>query len=675
MVFQYPLALIGLVLIPLIIILRIWQARPIKIYVSSILVWRQLSETAPQAKQRAIIKIVLVTLLLILAVSALVLGLARPVLKTTTLVVRPIIILLDNSSTMNSLTNDKTTTRWQQAVRELKTLLTAVPLVTSVSLLVGAQGVGNTYLDKSPEEVSDLIDQLTPVDLASDTEELIRRAVGLINRYRNGQAVPYICICSDRMPVAETLKLLTVEPCFILVGEPSRNYGLTHIAANQKQGTTLIDMLVRINNFSDSVVTGLPLEISGQIFDESGKIAATSLITRTTVSLKAREEKTLILENLASAESSKIPPVIEASLRVTDDLAVDNRVWLSLMPQHKARVAVIGSSAPSLLRILQLQPQLAVEYLPVSNLKVSLLDFQAYDLYIFNHCLPAPAEIARPIVLINPPDDFYPFKVAGTITNPVPNSLDLNAPLLAYVNLSEVHFWMGLKIEVAPENKEVFHNIVSADGHPLIGEWRTGNQPGLLIGFDPEWRGATSQTDWTMSISFPIFWTNLVNYLLVAAPLAQDYIFYHTGTVIKPNLRTLFSAEQLAGSKEIILVRPDGTRKSFTAISLAFIPDKVGIYQIKAGEQTRFFSVNLCVADGSDNSGQLERSDLPAHYSWPYPDKSGLPHYNGIIKKDQTSKIKDQIENTTTQLRSLTAWFALVGLGFLLLAWYLERRV
>jgi hypothetical protein len=27
------------------------------------------------------------------------------------------------------------------------------------------------------------------------------------------------------------------------------------------------------------------------------------------------------------------------------------------------------------------------------------------------------------------------------------------------------------------------------------------------------------------------------------------------------------------------------------------------------------------------NSGQLERSDLPAHYSWQYPDKSGLPYY------------------------------------------------
>jgi hypothetical protein len=519
-----------------------------------------------------------------------------------------------------------------------------------------------------------LIDTLTPLDLPPEVDYLVTQGAGLVNRYKNaGKNVgaPQVYLCSDEMPGAELLNLLPKDLLFIIVGQTSRNCAITHFAATKNHQSNKADLLTRIINFSDTPVNNIPLEIYAHTLSRQGTLSDGQLITKTLVGLKAKENRTFILENifLPTQPSGPSAPIIEANLKIVDDLACDNRVWLSLNPSRKFRVVLVGKSAPSVLRALQAQPQLEVEYIPVttSNFQIPVSTF--YDLYLFNHCLPIAEQLPSDIklVLINPPGDFYPFGIRGTITNLVPDYLDLNSTLLEYVNLSEIHLWRGLKIEVAPEAKDSFHTFVSADKNPLIGEWHKGDGHFILLGFDPEWTGPQSQTDWAMSISFPIFWTNLVNYLLgnnqipiTESQTNQEYIFYHSGELIRPDLRTLFTGDQLAKSKNISLFLPDGKEKIFepefppkrdsdrSIGTFAFIPDKVGIYMVKAGDQTRHLAVNLCDERASDN--------------------------NGVTLKSQIPNLKSQMEkNSVIHLKPLTTWLVLIGLGLLAVAWYLER--
>ncbi len=668
MMLQNPLALIGLVLIPLIIILRLWQTRPVKIFVSSIFIWRRLSETSLKTQNRSVRKIVLVTLILILAVSALVLGLAQPALETTKMVSRPVIILLDNSVGMTSVVGDRDQTRWQYAMGELKAFLKDLPGFTPVTLMVGAQGIASVYRDQTPRGVSQLIELLTPFEVPSGMENLVFQAAGIINSYTRESSeealIPQVYICSDRMLDKELLKLLSIEPVFILVGEPSRNAAITHAAVLRSEKANSINILVRTNNFSTATLNDIPLEVYA--YDPDNE-AEPNLITKTTVTLLAGVQQTFILGNIdlpgrASGTSSS---VVKIRLDIKDDLTCDNRVWLSLSPSRKLKAVLIGKSAPGIQRALQVQPNLEVEYLPIDAPRVSATAL--YDLYIFKQCLPAACLPVRQgqaglsvseqlppeakVVLVDPPADFYPMSIKGGLDNPALDFIDIDAPLLSYVDLSEIHIWRSSQIEIDTDMQDSFHAFVSSDQNPLIGEWYQDRQHFIVIGFNPDWHGVKSQTDWALSISFPIFWTNLVNHLLDKEPSARtgrDYVFYYSGELVRPNLRMLFDADQLAQTKELTLLLPDGSDQSFEPSSFAFIPEQVGIYRIKTKEQTHFFTVNLCNNQASDNNGVTQSYQSP-----------------NVAHQKATMPIK--------HINSLTKWFVLAGLVLLMLTWFLER--
>ena len=80
MTLQNPLALLGLMLIPLLILLKLWRHRPSKVVVPSLLLWQKLKEGYVSTESHFQKKLFITLLLQALAVFILVLGWALPIL-------------------------------------------------------------------------------------------------------------------------------------------------------------------------------------------------------------------------------------------------------------------------------------------------------------------------------------------------------------------------------------------------------------------------------------------------------------------------------------------------------------------------------------------------------------------------------------------------------------------
>ncbi len=333
------------------------------------------------------------------------------------------------------------------------------------------------------------------------------------------------------------------------------------------------------------------------------------------IKLKPGEQTSVIFEKVDLKDVS----VIHARLDLEDDLACDNDAWLALTTQAKLRVCLTGEQNPLLHRTLEVNPLVEIDYHP------HLPDVKArnYDLYIFNNALPGSmarrSESLPPhgrLVVINPPNDFGPFRIRGKIEDPEIVYTDPNSPLLAYVDFKDFHIWQTLNIEVTGIEKRFFQRLVASGQTPLIGEWKWRDRHLILIAFDLAWRGTEGDTDWSQAISFPIFWANLIKYFASGIGISEmEYIYYRTG-------------------------RPTGL--------LSFIPDKVGLQEIGTGDNKKTIAVNLADETESNNEGASQAL---------LPDQ--VPHKEAVF---------------VVYSKSIIPWLVFAGLALLILAWWLERK-
>lgn len=103
---QNPIALLGLLLIPIVILLKLWRLRPVTHIVSSIFIWQRLKDKGVAERVQQRWKFTFILLLQCLAIASLVLALANPAFTRMKKVSRHAIIILDNSASMTSLKSE-----------------------------------------------------------------------------------------------------------------------------------------------------------------------------------------------------------------------------------------------------------------------------------------------------------------------------------------------------------------------------------------------------------------------------------------------------------------------------------------------------------------------------------------------------------------------------------------
>jgi hypothetical protein len=192
------------------------------------------------------------------------------------------------------------------------------------------------------------------------------------------------------------------------------------------------------------------------------------------------------------------------------DMECDDKVML--LPPQPCRINIAGKDNPALTKALKSLPSVSV------NSKSD-----ASDITIFNETLPLTLP-AQAIVINSIPETKAFWDYHGKLDRPLVTGIDTSSPILKYCDLN-VFNNIPYAQKLLPREKEYIKPIITASGafgdeSVLIGEWRKGDRHLVFLNFPLEWRGQANPTDWTLTPSFPIFWTNLINYL---HPISQEY--------------------------------------------------------------------------------------------------------------------------------------------------------
>ena len=508
MILENPIGLWALSAIIAVLILHRLRQRPERRQVSSLIIWKRIERLLTIAPVRPKSRLYLILMLQILAVIGLAIALARPIWRATQPEPLHLVFLIDNSASMGSLSpylrnNLPYGPRWNYLVWEIKDMMAGSPVDTTVSLYQVPPL--KSFIGLKRQEVNSVLDSLNQMNIPSDLESLVALVQGVKGEFY---------FCSDKLPPEAIMERFPQKPHLILVGNPYPNQAIIRASATPVSGKSdYYDVFAVVKNYSRDQTARVKLDLF-YLTDDKVEIK----LGRQESEGPVNESRNFFFREISLPNQ----PVITISIKPYSpyDLACDNQVWL--VPPRPCKVNMAGKDNPALTKALKAIPSVSLN----SKADVS-------DIIVFNEISYAilkdetgQASVATKFIIINTvPDinkEFWDYQ--GRLERPLVTGIDTSSPILKYCDLN-VFNSIPYALKLLPKEKEYIKPIinvssVSEDECVLIGEWRKGNWHLVFLNFPLEWRSQTSPTDWTLTPSFPIFWTNLINYL---HPISKDY--------------------------------------------------------------------------------------------------------------------------------------------------------
>jgi len=507
MILENPIGLWALSAIIAVLILHRLRQRPERLQVSSLVIWKKIERLLTIAPVRSKSRLYLILMLQILAVIGLALALAKPIWRTTQPEPLHLVFLIDNSASMTSGSiakklNDAwliTGGRWQVMKEKINEVIYKSPSGTTVSFYQVPPL--KSFINIEHYAAFNTNAYLELMEIPSDLESLVSLVQGVKGEFY---------LCSDKLPSEPILNKFPKKPHLILVGAPSDNRAIIRASATPTPDKEdYYDIFAIVKNYSFNSLKNISVgwnKWGGQTMDSQQ------------IDLDANEEKSL------SFKSVYLPDKVGlgVALKDDDDMRCDN--YASLIPPQKYKINIVGNDNPALRKALAANSALVeINYSPVIN---ETEEDTLYDICIYNEILPF--SLPKKAVVINSAsekaivDGFWRYQ--GRLERPEVTGIDTSSPILKYCDLN-VFNSIPYAQKLLPKEKEYIKPIinvssVSEDECVLIGEWRKGDRHLVFLNFPLEWRSQTSPTDWTLTPSFPIFWTNLINYL---HPISKDY--------------------------------------------------------------------------------------------------------------------------------------------------------
>ena len=579
MAFITPLALAFAGLSIPIILLYMLKLRRRDVLVSSTLLWQRLlrDREANAPWQRLRRNLLLLLQLLILAL--LTLSLARPFVSAPSVASGSVVILLDASASMQArdvMDISSAPTRFDAACDAAHEVIAGIGSGDVATLVavgpqprVLASATGNkTLLHRTLEDVS-------PSNGAADWESAFAlTSAGLV-----GAADTQVVIISDGA-LPDSLPSLPGRVRFVGVGGAGDNVAIAALAT--RAGPTGPQVFIRVVNYGE--VDAEPLvefSADGALFDARR------------LSVPKRSDA----HNGASLTLTDLPydmHVLQAQLSTEDSLPLDDVAWDVHVPPASGRVLLLSEGNLFLERALGALPD--VELTRAAPDQPPSAD-EDYALYVYDAVTPTLP--SGNLWLIGPQaslGDESSIKVGGFFTNTAISQIAADAPLLRYVDLSDLHILRARVVEPPPAARV----LVEAEGGPL-----------LFVAERPEGRLAVltfdlRDSDLPLQIAFPILTANLVDWLL-----PQGAATFPLGEGRRSSLRPgdPVPLQPDPEAVEIIVTAPDSTRSSFPVaekLPVFAATDQPGIYLVEQFDrsekslQSAAFAVNLFDETESD---------------------------------------------------------------------------
>jgi hypothetical protein len=562
-----PLALFWLGLAIPLVALYLLKVRPRRAVVPTLLFFGQIFKEK-QARSlwrrlRHLVSLLLQLLLLLL----LVLALADPVFNWQLRQARRMVLVVDNSASMNA--TDVAPSRLERARAEGHKVIAGLrPRDEMAVVTAGGRPQVVCGLTAHQASLRQALDGVAPSDSPTQVVEAVALARRLLADGPNREVVLLTDGCfagAKELAGADDVRLLQV-------GARTANAGITRFQARRSLVDPLgYEILAEVRNFSDG-----PLDVRFDLDLEGNPIEVVPL------HLEAGGSWTKVFAKTAAAGGR-----LTAKLDPPDALAADNEAR-ALLPRQQARPVLLVSA-----------PNVFLEKVFEANPLVRLTMTSALPtapppgtLTVFHRMVPARLP-PGPVFVIDPAGPCELWELGAKLVNPLVDKQDLDSPLLAHLKLDNVLLQEARALQLHCTPKVL---IASATGDPLLFavERPGGNVLVLTVNLD--------KGDLPLRTAFPILASNALAW------------FSHFETEVREAVAAGSSAEvdlpaPQSGSAEFLLRAPDGsTRPLRSAGGKTRVGplDRAGVWSVVSGPESAVvaeIACNVCNPAESDLRG------------------------------------------------------------------------
>jgi hypothetical protein len=555
--FLSPLALLGLLFVPVVLAMYLLKLRRDEQVVPSTLLWKRLltdvEANAPwQRLRRSLLLLLQLLLVALLAFLA-----ARPFLERPAGLAGDVVVVIDTSASMGAadVPPNRLTEAKAQVIEKLKDL----PANGTVSVIAAGRTArvvvnGTTDLGR----VRAAIDGIAVEAATGDLGDALNLADALAARAGDAE----ILVATDAALAITPTNRLNHKVSVLQVGRERKNQAIVALAVRPASSGVTRSVFLSIANL-DIEPARRQLEVwADGVLIEAKDLAQLEPQTRTEVVIDDIPQGVTVIEARLTA----------GTVGGSDDaLAIDDRAWAVVPTDRRRDILIVGEGDPYL--------ENALLYLPNVNLftvkpaefpaKAIRPDGSRWDLIVFEGTAPKNTELASAVLLIAPLATSAFGEVTGTLTDPGIGTLSPDEPILKFIDLSTVHIGRATKLETPTWARTV---IPGPAGAPLLYVGETEGKRAGVLAFLPR------NSDLPLQVAFPLLMANLTGELFggSAAPT----------TALAPG--DPVTLPMPAGATSLIVTRPDGSTVELApatagAASVAFSQtDQLGIYTARA---------------------------------------------------------------------------------------------
>ena len=493
MSFLAPLALAGLLFLPVVVAMYLLKLRRDEARVPSTLLWQKLvsdvEANAPwQRLRRSLLLLLQLLLVLILAFLA-----ARPFIERPAGLAGDIVLVIDTSASMQA--TDAAPTRLDAAKAAAIDALKELPAGAKVSVIAAgrtARVIANGTSDIG--NVKQAINAIPPTSDVGDLGDALRLASALAARSGDAE----ILVATDAALATPPTGTLEAPVRVLQVGRETKNEAITALAVRTSPSGLSHSAFISVANLGLQMAERrVQLYADGVLRDS--RVLVLDPQRQTDISIDDIDDP----DNPASVIEVRLVAADETSTAAPDPLGVDDRAWAIVPPARLRTVLLVSEGDPYL--------ETALSYLPDTELYGVTPDKygpgtkpELFDLIIFEGFLPDELP-AKPILAIAPPESSPLGTVTGTLTNPGIGSLDTTDPILRYVDLTTVHVGEAQEMELPAWARPV---IPGPGGAPLLYAGTLAGRPAAVMAFEPR------RSDLPLQVAFPVLLANMAGELL-----------------------------------------------------------------------------------------------------------------------------------------------------------------
>ncbi len=631
MQFLAPLAFLFALSIPVVILWYLLKPRRTEWVVSSLFLWRkslqELTANTPFQRLRRNLLLFLQILLLMFAVA----GLARPSCAVRQVAGRSLLIAIDTSASMNTREAGDTS-RLELAKTEAIRIvddMTAADSAMVVSFASRARVWASFTHDKGI--LRSAVESIRPTQQDTRIQEilLIADSVG------EGHLNPEMYLLSDGgIRLDETgLRQPALPVHFVSIGEVSRNLAVVALDVRERfDDPGRYEVFAGLQNFgNEPAQTFVNLYLDDEILDSREIVCEP-------------DSETAVIFNPPPIESG----VIRVEIETNDPFPIDDVGWREIGRRRDINVLLVTSGNYFLEKALNVHPHVFIEKLAPSSEAFS----GDYDLVVLDGSPPESfVGQAGAYLLFNvaPPGGWLIEQ--GELEEPVLLDWNRTHPAMKYLNLTGINFvktkrWhavsgvIPLAVAELPNTESSGTEPGSSDENPiLIAAADRGQQRIVACAFD------IYDSDWPLRISFPLFISNCIEWLIPAsrggqAPLVRP----GEPLLIEPPPEADQGIVRTPSGREIELVF--GEEEGFVKFGDT---EELGLYTFEVeGQEPLRYAVNFFSRTESDIRPR------------------------GILQFGELEVASDP-ESIRTN-RETWKYFVLVAIAILLLEWHIYTR-